>query len=168
MLDVRKSPTLQAAVLGVHQANREIRTNINKNTRKQARPLWSQALASRAAGTRQNRVLVAGAKVTVSARGIGVRAATSSRPLSGGLVPSTEWHGDEFGMQNQKRSHTQKSRKGTSYTLTRMTGRQFKGRKKHGYVAFDAASEVGTRLVGIWVKTIVDEFRTFADIKGSR
>ncbi|UDF12508.1 hypothetical protein LH407_10130 [Antiquaquibacter oligotrophicus] len=58
-----------------------------------------------------------------------------------------------------------KTRRGSG---PRVVGRQFRSRSKHGRVAFDAASKVGTQLVAGWVKSIIDGFRGFAEIKGGR
>lgn len=168
MLDVRRSPELQAALLGVRQAERTIRTNINRVARTQMRPLWQAALAQRASSSLERRVLLPSARVAVGAKNVSAVAATSKRPLSGGLVPSVDWPAVEFGARSHQAEFQQRSRSGNTYTRKMWVSRAFKGRVKQGYVVFDASSELGTKLVGIWVNTIVDEFRRFADIKGGR
>lgn len=141
MLDVRGSRELQATILALRQAQRGIRLDINKDARGRIRPLWQSELNARA---------------TASDRGVTVHAATSRRPLSGGLVPSLQWAGAEFGARTKRVEVAQRSRAGRSYRRPLTINRQFPGRQQQGMVAFDAASEVGTKLVAIWVHTVVD------------
>lgn len=157
MLDVRKSRELQATILALRGAQRQIRLGINKEVRSRIRPLWQQALNARARDEMTRRIIVAGARATASDRNVTVRAATSRRPLSGGLVPTWEWAGAEFGARTRRIEVTQRSRGGKPYTRKLTINRQFQGRQQDGMVAFDAASEVGTKLVAIWVHTVVDE-----------
>lgn len=159
MLDVRDSRELQATILALRQAQREIRTGINKEARSRIRPLWQAELGRRARDEMTRRIIVAGARATASDRGVTMHAATSRRPLSGGLVPATEWAGAEFGARTRRVEVTQRSRAGNDYTRPLTINRQFPGRQQDGMVAFDAASEVGTRLVALWVHTVVDELR---------
>lgn len=168
MFDVQKSPELQAALLALKVAEREIRLDVNKDARGKLRPIWQQALAGRGATSLESRVIVQGATVSVGAKQITLKAATSKRPLSGGLVPASEWQGAEFGMTPKARTFTTHSSRGKAYTVTRQVGAQFRARTKHGRIAFDAASTTATALVGIWVRTVVDKFRSFADIQGGR
>lgn len=159
MLDVRGSRELQATILALRQAQRGIRLNINKNARSRIRPLWQAELNARARDEMTRRIIVAGARATASDRGVTVHAATSRRPLSGGLVPAFEWAGAEFGARSRRVEVTQRSRRGRSYRRPLTINRQFRGRQQDGMVAFDAASEVGTKLVAIWVQTVVDDLR---------
>ncbi len=160
MLDVRDSRELQATVLALRQAQREIRVDINKSARGRIRPLWQSAVSGRAGTRLQQRVIAAGTRANASDRGVTLFAATRSRPLRGGLVPSYEWAGAEFGARSKRtKEFTQRSRGGRTYRRSMITGRQFKGRQAHGVVAFDAASEVGTKLVAMWVRTVVDELK---------
>ncbi len=159
MLDVRGSRELQATILALRQSQRSIRLNINKNARSRIRPLWQAELNARARDAMTRRVIVAGARATASDRGVTVHAATSRRPLSGGLVPAFEWAGAEFGARSRRVEVTQRSRSGRSYRRPLTINRQFRGRQQDGMVAFDAASEVGTKLVAIWVHTVVDDLQ---------
>ncbi|MFB4348479.1 hypothetical protein [Microbacterium sp. CR_7] len=157
MLDARGSREIQASIFALRQARRDIRLGINKNARSRIRPLWQSELNARARDEMTRRVIVAGARANASDRGVTVHAATSRRPLSGGLVPSVEWAGNEFGARSRRIEVTQRSRSGRSYRRPLTINRQFPGRQQHGMVAFDAASEVGTKLVAIWVHTVVDD-----------
>lgn len=168
MLDVQRSPELQAAILGMRQAERQVRLDINKEARKVIGPQWVEALRGRSTTRTDIRILVQGARVAAGARQVTLKAATSKRPLSGGLVPSVNWPAQEFGMRNRKATMTTTSRKGNSYQVTKLIGSQFPNRRKNGRIAYDASSQIGTTLVGLWVRTIVDGFRLFADVKAGR
>lgn len=157
MLDVRKSRELQATILALRQAERGIRLSINKTARSRITPLWKAELNARARTSLQREIIASGARATASDRGVTMHAATSRRPLSGGLVPSYEWAGAEFGARNRVVEVTQRSRSGRSYRRPLTINRQFTGRQQHGMVAFDAASDSGTQLVALWVHDVVGE-----------
>ena len=114
----------------------------------------------------QQRVIAGGTRANASDRGVTLFAATRSRPLRGGLVPSFEWPGAEFGARSKRsKEFTQRSRAGRRYRRTMIVGRQFTGRQAHGMVAFDAASKVGTQLVAMWVHTVVDELKAVPSVE---
>jgi len=157
VLDVRESRELQATILALRQADRGIRLGINKVSRSRIRPLWQQELNGRARDEMTRRIIVQGARANATDRGVTLHAATSRRPLSGGLVPAFEWAGAEFGARTKQVEVVQRSRKGRAYRRPLVINRQFKGRQQYGMVAFDAASDVGTKLVALWVASVVDE-----------
>lgn len=159
MLDVRGSRELQATVLALKQADRGIRLDINKTARSRIRPLWRAELSARARTRLEQRVILAGARATASDRGVRLIAASSSRPLRGGLVPSDDWPAVEFGANVDRIRVRQRSRAGRPYVRPLTINRQFYAREAHGMIAFDAASEAGTQLVALWVHTVVDELR---------
>jgi hypothetical protein len=165
MLDVRKSRELQATILALRQAQRDIRLGINKTARGRIAPLWKAELNARARTTLQREVIVAGSRATASDRGVTLYAATSRRPLTGGLVPSFEWAGAEFGARTRRIEVTQRSRKGTRYTRPLTINRQFPGRQQDGMVAFDAASDTGTQLVALWVREVVDGLKAVPGVE---
>lgn len=156
MLDVRDSRELQATILALKQAQRDIRLDINKTTRNKLRPLWEGEVRSRAHGRMAQRVELP-ARATFTDRGVKLTAATSGRPLRGGLAPSFQWQGVEFGMSPRRRTFTQHSRRGKPYQRTAWVGRQFRSRSQFGDIAFDAASQTGHVLVAMWVHTVIDE-----------
>lgn len=166
MLDVRRSPELQAALLGIKRAEREVRNNINADARKLIKPEWEQALNGFVETRLEQRVIVRGARIKVGVRNIRLEAATSKKALSGGLVPAFDYAPVAYGAARRKKTYAVTSRLGKRYTVTKTVGAQFRPRIKKGYVANPAASHVVTRIVGIWINTIVDNFRSFADVKG--
>lgn len=164
MLDVTRSPELQAAILGMKRAERELRLDINKEARSELRPLWLEALRGHAETLTDFRIIIDGARVAAGTRQVSLKAATSNRPRSGGLVPSRDFAAQEFGMRNHLKTFTTTSPLGKRYQVTKVVGRQFPSRQRYGRVANAAASVVGRRLVAIWVRIIVDNFRAFSDV----
>lgn len=168
MLDVRQSPELQAALLAIRGAERSLRLDINKEARTRVNPVWRAALASRATRSLDAAIITKGARVTVGSDRITLNAATSGKQLSGGLEPLSQWQAEEFGMRPRFRNVHTHSPLGKPYIARKTLGRQFPARQKDGRVGFDAASEVGTRIVVIWLETVVDAFRAFAEITPER
>lgn len=168
MLDVRRSPELQAALLGVRQAHPVVGREINKEARRTLNPDWTAALKGEATSRADDRIIVQGAKTAVSTRQVSVKAATSGRPLSGGLVPKYQWQGQEFGMTEKMVIVKSTSSRGRQFSGPRIVGRQFPARTKFGRVAYAAAGKVGTRLVRGWVQVIIKHFALFADIRAGR
>lgn len=153
-IDVRKSPEIQAAILTLRSAERSIRLGMNREARGAANPLWRAAVNSRIDTNLERRIVGAGVRATASDRGVTLFAATSTRPLSGGLVPSYEWQAAEFGADPKI---VQARRGSTSYPL--WVNRQWQQRHSRGMVAMAAASETGTKIVALWVTTIIDYLR---------
>jgi len=159
MLDVQDHRELQAALLAMKSVERTVRNDINKTARGKLKPIWIEALSFNAGDRMAQRVIVAGARVAVTARQVRLMAATSRRPLRGGLIPDTQWTHVEFGANEREVEVTQRSRRGKPYTRTMTINRQFPARQKHGRIAFDAASHTGRQIVALWVGTIVDELK---------
>ncbi len=159
MLNATRSPELRAAIIALQRAQREIRLDINKTARKALKPEWLEALRGHVETRLEARALLPGARVAVGTRQITAHAGTSRKPLSGGLVPNEHSHVIEWGANNRTRTITNVSPRGTRYQQTRVQGRQFRPRTKRGYVASPAARLIITRAVGLWVNTIVDQFR---------
>ncbi|MCC2034118.1 hypothetical protein [Microbacterium allomyrinae] len=165
MIDVTQSREIQATIYALRLARRDIRLNINKRARAQIKPLWQREVASRARSRRAQRVIAGGVGASLTDRGVRLRAATSSRPLRGGLVPAEQYAGDEFGARTQRIQVRQRSRKGRVYTRPLTINRQFPGRTHHGMVAFDAASVTGRRLVALWVAQVVEDLGNVENVE---
>lgn len=164
MIDVTRSRELQANIYAIRLARRDIRLGINKRTRARIRPLWQRELSARARGKRAHRVIVTGARATATDRGVRLMAATSRRPLRGGLVPADEWAGDEFGARTRRIQVRQRSRAGRPYVRPLTINRQFPARSQSGRIAYDAASTTGTQIVREWVDETVT---TLSNIDGA-
>jgi len=166
MIDVRKSPELQAAILGMRRLRTDLRPELYKAQRQELGDAWLPALQRRTGTNLERRIIMAGARTKVSTDTFSVLAATSRRELSNGLVPSIHWPGAEFGARNRRATYDRTSVRGRVHKVTRTLNRQFRGRMADGQIAFDAASEIGTQLVRLWVVTAVDFIRDAAGAEG--
>jgi hypothetical protein len=158
MLDVRGSREIQAVLLTLKQADRLVRNDLNKQARTALKPIWFDAVRSRVNTKLEAAVILPGVRVAAANRQITFRAAGNKKALKGGLVPADDWQGVEFGMRVQPvtyEAHSPNPNR-TSYDVTRRIGTQFPNRQRHGQIAMAAAQESGTKLVAIWVRTIVD------------
>lgn len=140
-----------------------MRLDIYRESRSQLSAEWVPALRRRAQTRQQQAVIVKGARIRTSPDGFSLLAATSNKALKGGLVPSREWAGNEFGARTRRAEIRTRSRRGTPYTVRKMINRQFMARVNQGRVAFDAGSELITKAVRIWVRVIVDKYRAAAE-----
>lgn len=165
MLDVQQSPELQAALLALKQANREIKRDINKDARSRLGPIWQERLNAQATSLVDRRALLPGARVQVGDRRVTAKAATSNRPLSGGLRPAVDYGPLEWGSNRKQKTVEAKSRKGKAYRYTRVQGGQFRPWSKQGHVAMQAVGDLVTEAVAIWVETIVGHFRGAFEVK---
>jgi hypothetical protein len=164
MIDVRESPELQAAIIGLRRMRSDLRPALYKEARAQVGGLWLPALRARATTLLEQKVMLAGARVKTSSTGFSVLAANSNKKLRGGLIPSinTNWAGAEFGAKNKTVTYRRRSVLGRMHSVTRTVGAQWRSRVKDGRIAFDAASEIGTKLVAVWVVTVVTQIRDAA------
>jgi len=155
MIDARRSPELQAAILACKRVDADLRKAIYAATRQSVNALWLPALGRRAQSRGAQQVIVKGARAKVNTEGFSLMAATSRRNLSGGLTPTSQWQGFEFGATDKRKTFEQRSRLGRPYRVTKTVNRQFANRDKNGRIAYDAASEVGTKTVVAWVQAVV-------------
>lgn len=141
---------LQAAVLALRLMNRTLASDVNRSTKALLDPIWKEAVARNAVTRVDQRVIVQGTRVKAGNPPVAI-AASSVKPLSGGLVPANQWPVIEFGgFQNKVTTY---SRRGTS--VTRHTARQIPRRVKSGRIAYKALAEVTPRVVSLWVQMIV-------------
>ena len=164
-LDVERSPQLQAAILSLKQADRELRKNINKDVRGQLKPVWAEALRGNVDNRLDVRVISQSNRIAVGTRQITAYAATSKKPLRGGLVPADDWAAEDLGMVRRPKRITATSNKGKTFSYTRMQGNQFPRRRNKGRVAFPAASAVIKKAIPIWLETIVSHYVGFANVR---
>lgn len=165
-LDIRGSRELQATVLAIRGAERTVRLDINREARGRISPLWKSEVTGRARTELEQRVIGAGVRATASDRGVTFYAATSRRPLKGGLIPADQWQGSEYGATTKRLPAVrQRSRSGKPYTRPLLVNVQYRDRSPRGRVAMPSASQVGTKLVALWVETTVDAFRSIAAVE---
>jgi hypothetical protein len=158
MIDVRQSRELQATILAIKAANADLRKILLRESRKVLRAVWAQELASRSRTPLEDRVLVRGASVRVG-QALSVRAAYSVKKLPGGLVPAEDFAAVELGAKWQTRTVQATSRRGKPFSYKKVINKQFKPRRREGYVVFKSAKETGHRMTALWVQTIVKTYK---------
>lgn len=167
MLSVQGSKALQAAVLGMKGARRDIKSEINKRTRTVLTPVWKYEVEQRARTALDRRVIGSGVRVKAGNPPAAL-AAQSKRRLPGGMVPVEQWAGLEFGSNRGKvTTYTRRTRKSGRVSVTRHTARQMPARSPKGRVAYRALRDVAPRMASLWVQTIVQVFSKGAE-KGGR
>lgn len=146
-LDVRRSPSLTAAIQVMTTMPREAAKATRKYSKTVIVPEWKKALSDGAPAAQmfQDR-LVKPSTVYVTDRGVRLVSG------KGRLVRQTE-----FGAAREK--FTTYRRKGSP--VTRRTQRQFWNYTKKGRVVFPSASEMIPRVAALWVQTI---YRTVAEV----
>lgn len=154
-IDARKSREYLAALAAIRSLDKTIQKMIRQHTKRVAAPEWSQALYRRASTALERIVIADTAVVTVSNQNVRVQSASKGRMRSGGLSPKTEYPAVEFGAVDDTATYRGLSPKGTRYDVTRHTARQFKRRRKGGYVFYPAAREMVPRIGRLWFQTVV-------------
>jgi len=155
MIDVRRSPELRAAIFACKRVDADLRKAIYAASRTSVNALWKPAVAKRATDKMTQRIILKGTRAAIRTDGFSLFAASSKKPLRGGLVPATQWQSAEFGARVRKVDVERRSRLGKTYRVSQTINRQFRTRQKEGRVAYDAASEVGTKTVVAWVQAVV-------------
>lgn len=152
---------LRGAVLALKAVDRPIRNAINRATRQEGNTIWRAEVGSRLSGMPRVDQLVLGRGARfVPGNPFTAKAATSTRPLSGGLVPNVRAKGFEFGTDNRERAstYTRRNRDGSgSHKVTRRTTRHLPARAPDGRAIWPAAAKAAPRLASMWVQTIVRE-----------
>lgn len=133
-ISVFDSRELLAVLAATRTLDREARKIIRRETKTVVQKAWQEGLERRASTRLERRVLVKTARAQASDQNVTLRSAASTRRLSGGLQPSTQWVGAELGSDDDP---------------------QFKFRNKKGYVVFPTVAEVIPRLAALWVQTWV-------------
>lgn len=150
MIDVRKSRELQAVILLLKSAAAPARREMRAGARRELNKLWKPALQARARTRLQQQALVKGARGKVQSDTFTMLAATSRRPLSGGLVPDARWPGVEFGMTPRKAEVTIRGKQ-----RRQTVGKAFGAREKRGKVVYPVARAIAPKIVAAWVNGIV-------------
>ena len=162
-INAASSREVQATILAIRAADKDLRREMHANVRSEVGGLWLPELGARARTRQDQAVIVRGARVESRTDGLRLRAATSGRFMRGWMVPADQWYAVEFGARRRRGQVTRHTRKSGAVTYSATFNRGLPGRVKDGRIAFDAASEIITRAVGVWVRTIVDTYRKAAD-----
>lgn len=168
------SREIRAVLLALKQAEPEIRKAVNNQSKQVILPVWRQEIAeatSLSGGKTQRarfKVIANTAKVTVGNKGVTLTAATTGRPLKGGLDGKSVWYALEFGAD----SHGLRTVKSTSklgnpyYMKNRNTVAQLDPRNDKGYAFYPAARNSVPRILSLWVQTSVKTLVDIVERKG--
>lgn len=153
------SRELQAAILALRAANREIRKEIYKRTRELILPDWRESISAEI-GSQKNAklgyaLIMNSTRVSVGTQDIRLQAATSSRKAPGtNLTPRADYFLYEYG--GTPRVAQVKGRRGqTNYRYSRTVNTGLPPKTKYGRGADKAASKMVTRTIALWVASIV-------------
>lgn len=166
MLSVRDSRELQASVLALKAADRELRGRINRATVEVGNQIWKPALEAHATRHLDTRVLAVGARVKGGNPPVAM-AANSRRAVgrTRRLVPADRWPAFEFGANRDSYSrYTRVNRTaGGSHRVERRTMTGLPPRYRKGRVVFPAFADVAPRMVSLWVQIIVKAYNDAAE-----
>lgn len=156
MIKVGDAPKeIRGAAIALKMIRRDVRNQINRETTKTFGPVWKNEIGSRASSARDARVFK-GARVA-GGNPPTLYAATSKRPMRGGLVPAEDSAGFEFGTPNRSRYSEVRSssRKGKRYSYKRRASRQMPPRFPKGRVVYPALGAVGPRIASLWSQLVI-------------
>ncbi len=156
-IDVRSSRELQALILSVRQANKDVQREIRQRTKPMVQAEWRKALAEQAMTRVEHRVLVDSARVTVSNQNVKLKSGQLAKRLSGGGKLHEISKQVEFGAALHDIEYTGR-RGGKRFPVRRTTGRQFRHENRKGWVVYPAAAQIIPRLASLWVQTAVRTF----------
>lgn len=152
------SETFRAVVLALKLVERDVRNDINRTTRSIVGPEWISAVKDKTGPmpSIDQKVLGKGTRI-IPGNPLQLVASTSTRPLSGGLVPTEASRGFEFGTDKRDKFSTydRRSANGGTHSVTRRTTRHLPNRVRRGRAIFPAVAEVMPRLTSLWVQIIV-------------
>jgi hypothetical protein len=152
-LDVRRSPSLTAAIGVMVTMPREAAKATRKYSKSVIQPEWKKGLSGRAPDARMfQKRLVGGGAAYIRDNGVTLVAG------KGEWIRQTEFGG----RRNMYATYTRKNRGGGgSHTVKRRTLRQFWHWNPKGYVVYPMAEEMIPRIASLWVQTI---YRTVAEV----
>jgi hypothetical protein len=136
---------------------RTIRNDINKSRRSVLNPMWRAAVDGKATTTLDKLVLAKGARVAPGNPATAM-AATSKRPLSGGLVPDDRDQAVavEFGSgaRQEANTYSRRYKGGAAHEVTRHTRRQLPLLARKGRVIYAAWKQIAPRIIALDTQTI--------------
>jgi hypothetical protein len=167
----RTEPLLRAVALGLKASDKAIKRDISATTRTTLNPIWREAIATHAAGSRMDyKVFGTGARVAAGNPSKAV-AASSRRGLRKGknpLIPNELGRMMEFppGADLKATTYQRKSAKGGTHSVTRHTMRGLPARRKGGRVVYPAWADTAPRMVSLWVQIVVRNLHEALEEKG--
>jgi hypothetical protein len=157
LVSVREHDELRAVVLAFGRLERTVKNAINRQTRAELAPIWTDEVDRRLRTGMDRLVVGAGVRVKAGNPPV-VQAAQSTRAIGKRLVPADQWQGWEFGYGDPKThtaTYTRRTKKGGRAGVTRHTARQMPPRRRQGRIAYPALTSAAPRLAALWVATVV-------------
>lgn len=149
---------LRAVVLALSRAPAEIRKAVNTDLRTTMNPAWRSEIPQHLTGSglMEGRILNAGVRIA-GGNPPQLIAANSRRTIGhgGGLVPSDDWQGWEYGASRDDTTEMTNN-KGTTYT--RHTKRHLPARRRNGRVLGPSVAAILPRVCAYWAQTVVRVF----------
>lgn len=178
-ISIWDSEELQATVLAIRAANKELRGEIRTYTRGEIAGDWNHDLAEHADTRLEHRVLVDSARVTVSdqnvtlsAGGVGGRLGGAGSAKPADIASAVEFGADQghtttYVVAKRATGRGRKRRPGSTYTVkNRHTHRQFLQPNRKGYVVYPTAASEIPRYASLWVQTAIRTIMDAVDGKG--
>lgn len=159
-IDVRTSRELQAAILAIRAAPAEVRKRVRQVSKARLEPDFMKRVSERASESNVPRlssaVIARSARISMSDQNVRMRAGSSTRALSGGLVPANYAKAVEFGSNRSTTSkYKRRSPKGTTHTVTRNTTNQMPRRRQRGWAFYPTVQQMTPRYAALWVQTAI-------------
>lgn len=177
MLSIRQARPLQAVVLAMKLADRDLRKRINNATRDTLNPVWRRAVDERMQSRVDQRVFGTGTRIAAGNPPSAV-AGSSSRRLPGGLVPLENWRAWEFGAvardstytEYPRAAHTRRQGGQTVQVrgsrVRRRTLVQVPAHVRTGRVLYPAFAELAPRVAALWAQIVVREYAESLEAAG--
>ncbi len=147
---------LRAAVLAMRTADKDIRRDVNTRTRTEFNSVWRDEIAGRSRLPQDRIVLAQGARIAggnppTFVAGSGKRV----KGHGGGLVPTRDWPGWEYGAGPKVVTYTRRPRRGRTHQVTRNVTAGRPRRTPGGRVLGPAARAVLPRVASYWVQSVI-------------
>lgn len=158
---------LKAAEQRFRKLPREVKNDLRKYQRSEASPIWKSEVAEKYQATRLSSMVFKSGNTVKTGATMTLRAAGSSKKLSGGIAANELTMAAEFGSK-RRNSYTRYNRtspRGKRHTVTRRASRQLPQYRRGGYVIHPASSKSIKRLTSLSVQTVTR--RIYDSIEGS-
>ena len=192
MLRVGDHEELQAAVLAMKAADRDLKRRISAATRETMNPVWKSMVNSHLMGEQNpmtGRVLGSGVRIAAgnppramaaqSSKNLGSRPNKRGLSRTGRIVPREHYAGWEFGANRMAYSRYERKnpirpvrtpgrksrRKAETHVVERRVMMHMPRRTPEGRVVYPAFAEIGPRMVSLWVQIVVKSYFDAAEGK---
>lgn len=153
VVSVWDSKQIQATILALKVARKDLRKEIYARARRLILPEWNESIATLIGGDKfASQMILRNTRVKLG-NSIQLEAATRTKAtVSGGLSPDPYFYLAEFGAV-PKVVDVQGRRGDTRYTYKRKVNTGLKARTRHGRYGYKAAGKMITRTISLWVES---------------